>query len=361
MNGVRPLLLSSVLGMAGNVLYAFGKELPPLIAYEGANAVYAAASAATLVGYRQLFNTRPFISLLAAAVALLTCLVAYFHYFVDSFIGRTCVASLFQVGIAAGIGCTVLQARDEGEQSRYARMFILAMCGLVAGGHLLRVVRQCIVSDAPKSLLEPSGWNVFLLSGGAFVLPVLILGGLLLAHRRLISDVQHAANHDFLTGAWSRRAFFDAGEREAVRAKRHGKRLALLLIDLDNLKPVNDTYGHAAGDEALIAFVRTAQTTLRSIDCLARLGGDEFAILMPETDLSGAVSAAERLKSRWKSAGGASQAASVTFSIGVAVLRDDDSFNTLISRADKALYEAKGEGRDRVMAQRDVDLAPAMI
>lgn len=349
-HGVRQLLLASVLGMAGNILYAFGREMPVVFAYEVANAVYAAASVAILVSYRQLFGARCPATLTCASIALLTAVTAYFHYVVDSFDARTIAVSGFQVGIAGIIALTVLSSRDYQGRSRYPAIYVLCMCALIGGGHLARVVRHAVMSDVPRSLLEPSGINLLFLWANAFALPCLMLGGLLIAHCRIVTSIENAANCDFLTGAWSRRAFHESGPRLLERSRYDGQPLALLLIDLDNLKPTNDTYGHAAGDAALTDFVRLSRTALRPVDFMARIGGDEFALLLPDTDLIAAVSVARRLQAV-TAAGQSGRALQITLSMGAAVLRADDTLHTLLKRADEALYGAKAAGRNRVMTE----------
>lgn len=349
-HGVRQLLLASVLGMAGNILYAFGREMPVVFAYEVANAVYAAASMAILVSYRQLFGARCPAVLTCGSVALLTAFTAYFHYVVNSFDARTMAVSGFQVGIAGIIALTVLNSRDYQGRSRYPAAYVLCMCALIGGGHLVRVVRHALMSDVPQSLLEPSGINLLFLWANAFALPCLMLGGLLIAHCRIVTSIENAANCDFLTGAWSRRAFHEAAPRLLERSRFDRQSLALLLIDLDNLKPTNDTYGHAAGDAALTDFVRLSRTALRPVDFLARIGGDEFALLLPDTDLIAAVSVARRLQAVIAD-GQSGETLQITLSVGVAVLRADDTLHTLVMRADEALYAAKAAGRNRVMTE----------
>jgi diguanylate cyclase (GGDEF)-like protein len=270
----------------------------------------------------------------------------------DSFLARTAIASLFQAGIAGAIGYTLLRARTEWRRPYYPKLFILAMCGMIAVGHVFRVLRQAIADHPPASLLEPSGWNVLILAAGAFALPVLAFGALLIAHRRIVLLAEHAANHDYLTGAWSRRAFFDIGNREIARAARTGRPLSLLLIDMDNFKPVNDTHGHAVGDRVLKDFVQELLQELRSIDSLCRMGGDEFTVLMPETDQVGAVAVADRLRGRIERTH--ELLSGVTVSIGVATQRPEDTLNSLVTRADRALYTAKEKGRNRVSMEHEL-------
>jgi diguanylate cyclase (GGDEF)-like protein len=348
--GINELLLANVLGLCAYVMYAFGKELPAIFAYEGANTLYAASSMAALIGYRRLFGHPVSIPVASASVALLTILIAVFHFGFDSFAWRTFVVSVFQSAVAMAIAQTIITAKNEWKSSRYPLGFVLAMCTIIGIGHLYRAGRQFLSADAPKSLLEPNGWNLFFFAVGAFTLPVLTLGGLLLAHRAVVAHAQHAANRDFLTGAWSRRAFHDISDREIARAERTQRNLSLLLIDIDNLKSINDKFGHAAGDDALSNFVRRINGGLRAIDSLARIGGDEFAVLMPETDLSSAVIAAERLQ-RQDVNPDASAPELATCSIGIATYRDGDTLESLLNRADEALYKAKAMGRNRAVVE----------
>lgn len=349
--GVRQLLLASVLGMAGNMLYAYGRELAPVFAFEIADTVYAAASLAVLMAYRHLFRRPMLVPPLLALLALFAGGIAFFHYVIDSFTARTALASTLQAAVAISIGQVVVSARDEWRRPYYPKIFILVMCALVAVGHLGRVLWQLLSAGAPSALLEPTPTNVALIVAGAFALPVLIFGALLIAHRHIVVMAEYAANHDHLTGAWSRRAFFQIGERELLRASRTGRSLSLLLVDMDNFKPVNDTHGHDMGDKVLVNFVAHVAQELRAIDSLSRLGGDEFAVLLPETDLPGATVLANRVQTRVMMA--REQMVGVTLSIGVATLRENESLKSLIKRADVALYAAKDAGRNRVVVAGD--------
>lgn len=335
--GISDLLLANVLGMGAYILYAFSIELPPLFGYEGANALYAAASTATLVGYRHLFGRSTSIPGAAAAIAVLTGVIAVFHYVYDSFAARTLAVSLFQVAIALTIAFTVVSHRRAWIPPHYAYVFIVAMCVLAVLGHASRGVAIMFVAGAPTSLLEPSELNVVYLAVGAFMLPVLTVGGLLVAHRTTLAEAERSARIDFLTGAWSRRAFYEIAEREIKTARLH--ELAVLALDLDNFKEINDTKGHAIGDETLIRFVQLLQKELRAIDYLGRLGGDEFVVLMPNTTLHGAVTVAERLLAAVSNAYDGKNR--LAFSIGVASLEPGDTLKSLLRRADVQMYEAK--------------------
>lgn len=169
--------------------------------------------------------------------------------------------------------------------------------------------------------------------------------------RRLEANLRHMAATDFLTEVYNRRALFEAARREVRRSARHGHPLALLVVDVDRFKRINDTLGHAAGDTALCHLVALCRESLRGEDVLGRLGGEEFCILLPETDSVGALEVAERLRvrvaaSRLQVEGGT---IAMTVSIGMAALQPGETtWESLLKRADQAVYRAKAAGRDRV-------------
>lgn len=168
---------------------------------------------------------------------------------------------------------------------------------------------------------------------------------------RLASEerMAHMALHDFLTDLPNRYALDSRLDIELIRARRLGTRVAILLIDLDNFKEVNDTLGHAAGDELLIAVGNRLEETLRDVDMICRLGGDEFAVLQP--DIAGrknAANLAERLLRAFSDSFEVrSQEISVKTSIGISISnRQEISKSEFIREADLALYRAKSEGRN---------------
>lgn len=169
-----------------------------------------------------------------------------------------------------------------------------------------------------------------------------------------LTQMSELVREDQLTGSLNRRGLDDIFEREADRADRRGTPLCAAMLDLDNFKKLNDTHGHAAGDEALIHVVRIVKQTLRSIDVIARYGGEEFLILMPETSLDEAAKAMMRvqreLTTHFFTAN--DQRLFITFSAGVALRAEHEPQESVLKRADKAMYEAKKSGKNRViMAQ----------
>lgn len=168
--------------------------------------------------------------------------------------------------------------------------------------------------------------------------------------RRLNAELLRLALTDPLTGLPNRRALVEAIRRERERVRRFGGSAAVLVIDVDNFKTVNDSHGHPFGDEVLQHVARAIGTALRASDVVGRLGGEEFVVLAPESNLARAMLLAERIRLAVSTAfvGSGTRAASVTVSAGVALLRDSDSVEEVMARADAALYKAKFNGRNRV-------------
>ena len=168
---------------------------------------------------------------------------------------------------------------------------------------------------------------------------------LLEANRRLARQ----ALTDDLTGLANRRHGGRQLEREVALCVRHGRLLALLRVDVDHFKAINDSYGHEAGDEVLVEVARRLAGAVRGGDELARWGGDEFVAILPDTDKAGALRAAERLRAAVSEApiAAAGHELPVTVSVGWAHWAGDTP-DDLLARADRALYRAKDAGRDTV-------------
>ncbi|MSO75779.1 MAG: diguanylate cyclase [Alphaproteobacteria bacterium] len=171
------------------------------------------------------------------------------------------------------------------------------------------------------------------------------------AAKTLEEKLTRMATRDELTGLYNRRHFKDVVEREIDRAERYGHSLALLSLDIDHFKRVNDDHGHESGDRALVEFSHACAAALRATDTLARVGGEEFAALLPETPIDGAVWLAERLRATIAemTIEHRQRRFAVTVSIGVtAYAGSGDNLSGMLRRADQALYRAKAEGRNRL-------------
>ncbi|HEX2981372.1 MAG TPA: diguanylate cyclase [Anaerolineaceae bacterium] len=168
----------------------------------------------------------------------------------------------------------------------------------------------------------------------------------------LHNELQQLAVTDALTNLLNRRGFYNLSEREVERYQRFNHPLTLLMFDIDDFKQVNDTYGHAVGDQVLAKVAEVCQISLRQIDIMGRIGGDEFAVLLPETDLRTAVHIASRMRQHiadLKISSGVTSV-SVTISMGiVSANRDSRNIAALLARADEKLYDAKRHGKNQII------------
>ena len=160
---------------------------------------------------------------------------------------------------------------------------------------------------------------------------------------------------DPLTGLGNRQALEEALEKMLAMLARYGTQFSLAIIDVDQLKSINDEQGHAHGDRVLQSIARTLEDHVRDTDTVVRYGGEEFVVLLPETEVHGACEFAQRIR------GAVEQAADVpvTVTTGVARALDGDTSRTLLSRADSALYCAKSAGRNRVFCHTGTLIEPA--
>ncbi len=159
--------------------------------------------------------------------------------------------------------------------------------------------------------------------------------------RRLEEQLRHLADHDPLTGLLNRRGIDRALAEHVARGRRYGAQGALLVLDLDGFKAVNDSQGHAAGDELIVRCARALRHRLRETDVLGRLGGDEFAVLLPAGGEDDALTVADAVVGVIRGVGG------VTASVGLTLFGDEPTSTSALDRADMAMYAAKQAGRDR--------------
>ena len=171
--------------------------------------------------------------------------------------------------------------------------------------------------------------------------------------KRQVSDLTHQVLTDNLTGLYNHRHFSQALDKELERTHRTGQATALIMVDLDHFKKVNDTYGHEAGNQVLITTARLLQQAIRKLDIPCRYGGEEFAIILPSTDLLTSSQVAERLRALVENtvfAVATDADIRLTTSVGVDVYTNNhqETAEEFIQRVDALLYQAKRGGRNRV-------------
>lgn len=358
-SGLHEWIIANCMMVAALLLFAGRGAIPDFISIEIANTLAGGAVCMTYCGFRRYFGlalpTKPIV----ASLAVLTALIMAFHYGHDSIGIRTVIVSIFFCAFCLLMSVTIFRwSHLQIGLSPYPYRFTAWVTLLFAIGHACRALVYWSGTDQIVSTMQASSWNLLFLSIGTLVQPVLTMGAIMMVHDRMMGKVVEDANHDFLTGSWSRRAFFEFTERELARATRLGKPLSLLVFDVDHFKQINDSLGHAGGDNVLIDIVERSRLEIRSIDYIARMGGDEFSILLPDADANAAAAIAERVRSRLS--GGTSINISsaceaylhptprYTVSIGIATRNANEDMSGLMHRADVALYEAKAKGRNTI-------------
>ncbi|MBX3529319.1 MAG: diguanylate cyclase [Rhizobiaceae bacterium] len=234
------------------------------------------------------------------------------------------------------------------------RLFTTALITMAFGAAMLMAGSAGLLSlPGNADYFETS--NSIRLGIALMALGPLTISAMNLVREELLVQLDHAASHDPLTGALSRRALMERGCAITTRALDSGGEVAFLMIDADNFKRINDTHGHAAGDKVLVALAAFVSTMLRPADLFGRLGGEEFGILLPRTAAHERDIVAERIRAALATLPveiTTGEFIYFTVSIGAANLRQfsDLGLETLMTRADQALYGAKFGGKNRVCA-----------
>jgi diguanylate cyclase (GGDEF)-like protein len=349
--GIREWSVANAVAVAGLLLFAGRGVIPDVLSIEVANALFLSASTIMFVGFRRHLSRSVPVKTLAGGAFVVMAVIVAFHYGVDSVPLRTVAVSIFHGTLCFALAHTIYRAISP-TRSRYPYLFTASAAIMLALGHGVRALVYAVQANASISFLEPTPYNLVFFSLGTLALPTLTLGAVMMANAEIIAEATYAADHDHLTGAWSRRAFFNFAEREHARAARHRTDLSLLMFDVDHFKKINDSYGHAIGDQVLVDIVLAAETVIREIDFCARLGGEEFAVLLPDAGGETAAMVAERLRAaleRSLNIGPSKIQVSYSVSIGIATRDEDESIASLLSRADMALYSAKAAGRNQAV------------
>lgn len=258
--------------------------------------------------------------------------------------------------ISIPIAWTLLRAAFESHQRLVADDAIAAARAVAAPLALLgmtfaaRAVLGAWVPElAARPLHEPNGFNTGIamafMMGGLVINMVLAL----LVVARMVRRLRQRSLRDALTGLLNRRALAPLLRREVGRLRRYGETFAVLMVDVDHFKRINDSFGHAAGDAALVELARLMREAARDVDHIVRMGGEEFCLLLPHTDLEGALRLGTRLREVVRNADESARVP-MTVSVGVAIAQSiAEPAHAVIARADAALYRAKAAGRDRVV------------
>ncbi|QQC67260.1 sensor domain-containing diguanylate cyclase [Paraburkholderia ginsengisoli] len=294
-------------------------------------------------------RTRPWVAYAGLVAVLIG--ISYWTFAAPDFNARVALVSTYHAALYATLAALMLRGRPS-NRPRYSYYFLAVAALLLCAGHASRGVMYGFGMLKQSGLMEVSPSNIIFLALGILAPPCLSIGVVMLAHDRLAERLERLANVDDLTGALSRRAFLAIGDALLKASLRSRSPLTLAIIDIDSFKAVNDTHGHAAGDQVLVHFAAFVADNLRVGDVFGRLGGEEFGVLCPATTIADAVALLDRLRGRLAAQTPAElpRGLRYTFSVGVDQHRRAESLAQLMARADGALYSAKEAGRNRVMA-----------
>ncbi|GLS46805.1 GGDEF domain-containing protein [Methylobacterium brachythecii] len=343
----RPLAIwgiAHIIGAVASALLCLRGSIPNPLSIGAANALMLAAYGLIWSGVRAFEGRAPSYRLAVSGglLWLLACLVPQFY---ASLPARIALASSIAGLFCALCAREILRGRPEPLASRWSAIILMS---LYAGLYWIRVPLAVFVPSMPAARIPESPWIAILCFAG--VLFTVAIAFVLIAMTKERAELQQrlAAETDSLTGLANRRAFVRRTQRQLAG----GQPVALLLFDLDHFKAVNDTYGHAVGDGALVAFSHLAGALLPPDAVLGRLGGEEFACTLSGCGAGEAARIAERVR---HAVAGVSVAAYPRLRIGVSVgvaatsPGETTAFDDLMRRADAALYAAKRAGRGRVV------------
>ena len=336
------LLLSA---LAHTLLLLYGR-IPNLLTVVLGNVLLSSALASFWLAVRRFHDLALH---WARTLALLAAIALLMWLFQHQFASRV-VVSGFTLSLQAALVLWVLRQRALGAEQQRSRGALLLVCGLglIVLTLLLRAGAALFFSLNIASILQSNLVQTLTFMVSFLATLVSSFGFVFMAKERADQANLRLASQDPLTGAANRRALMQALETELARASRQHTPLALLMVDIDHFKRVNDHYGHLAGDHVL-------RQRLRASDVLGRYGGEEFMVLLPGTDLHGAAQLAEQLRQAVQAAPCEWQGQRIAFtvSIGVAASADTQAdpsrtSEALLQAADQALYRAKDDGRNRV-------------
>jgi diguanylate cyclase (GGDEF)-like protein len=330
------------------LLVAVRDVVTPLVAIAGAYAFLAYCWSLQLSALLEFHNRRTPRWLLYGPVAI--AFLVFFIYVIEP--RQRLAYSGLAFGIAQLItGLALLHYRIAAE---HRTRWLLAGSYMVLGAGLLWVGLTALLQ--PEAILPTSG--AALTAGPAllafYAVTIASSFAFILMHKERADRESYAlATTDSLTGVYNRRTFAELAEPQLSRSRRSKLPVSLLMLDLDHFKRINDTYGHLAGDHVLKAFSALVRSCLRKEDLLARYGGEEFVVLLPDSPEVAAAALAERIRSEVasKPLDVNGRSIHVTVSVGVASESGEalPPLESMLARADEALYAAKNQGRDRVV------------
>jgi diguanylate cyclase (GGDEF)-like protein len=346
-DGVRLWALGLMLNALAHLLFALRGHIPDVLSIAGGNALLVGVYL-SLLGAVLRFQGRALQRRVAWALPLL--MAGCMALLSGSYGARVVVAGLMLLAL----NLWLLGSLYAGRRAWLGRGAWLVVGALVFQT-LVLLLRVGVVGVSPLAgaeLLQASAVQTLTFMSTFGVVVLASLGFVFMARDRADEGNRRMAGVDSLTGVANRRAVIAALDRDVARSIRTREPIAVMMVDIDHFKQVNDRYGHPVGDQVLCGVVNVLRERVRSQDLVGRYGGEEFMVVLPDTSLKGAYVLALQLCEAVEafSAVHAGQEIPVTISIGVfgGTLLPGDHWDMLISAADRALYNAKHQGRNRV-------------
>lgn len=348
--GLREWAWAPLVGFVSALLFSGRGVLPDLVSVVGANMLLFVASLLYYAGSQQFLlghsDMRRWIGVSAAVGAWLV----WFTHVQPDYAVRLAGVTLAVCVLYARHAAFYLRRRHDIFGMRLMTTMLLVQA-TAAGLRLVSVG----LGVAGNGLLEPNWVQMVYITSYAFTVLMMSITAVLMSTDRARMEFESLAAHDPLTGALNRRALREAAQAELQRARAGGTSLAVLMLDMDHFKPVNDRFGHPAGDAVLCEVVRRVQEVIGRRGLLGRHGGDEFVVLLPGASREAATALAERIRvalmQPYALPGRADEGvASLSASIGIGMATDEAAtgVDTLLARADEALYQAKAGARARL-------------
>lgn len=336
-----------LLRAASVVLFGLYGSVPDIVSIDIANAVLFTAFALTWTGAR-VFDHRHAQPLLLFGGAALWLVLCRTPFVAGSFDMRVLISSGIITAYTWATAYEFWRGRSEPLVSRWPVIFLLFAHGAL---YLLRTPFGAMLPWSPTSneVFESVWLTVLSFEALLFTIAIAFI---LLAMAKERTEHRHktAALVDPLTGIANRRAFLQDGEALLKRQATDPRPIAVMLLDLDNFKSINDRFGHAIGDRVLELFAEVAGRSMRRIDLFGRLGGEEFAALLFDVNRERALAVAEEIRLSFAAAGGEVDGRPLVATVSIGIVLSQDAtldLAALLAQADHALYRAKDNGRDR--------------
>jgi len=353
--GARWFAASTLLDFTKTTLQGFNGYLPRVWTVMVANELNILSFFAMYMGLRWFVVRKPLRSMVGPA-AVAVAMAVYGVMFLD----RMLLWS-FTIGVLPVLGICVaavwMLLRNEEERFAVPALLTVAllMVQIAAVSYRVGLSLQGYSAATAQSPWADARWMYSMLLIMAVGYGLLLMYALFTV-MEMYSNVTHVAGLDALTGSLNRRALVEYAARELERSERLGRPLAIVGVDLDHFKGVNDTHGHGGGDAMLCAFVALMKEQLRGEDVVARTGGEEFVLVLPGMNASGAACVADMLRSKVESMRLEYDGRAITMTVSAGVterLGPGDGWAAMVNRADRLLYQAKSAGRNCVMLDEE--------